>query len=228
MIQETTEISLDGSVADSVVDSVVDSVSSLPEHPKKGAHQAMRTCLVTGEELPKTALLRFVLSPDGKVVVDIKGNLPGRGMWLKPEHAVLIEACKRNLFAKAAKRRVTVDSTLPDVVERLLRERALAYLTRAQLAGELVTGFEKVLKMVQSGDAGVLIHAADAADDGIRKLKLPQTENLRVVVFCERDIIGAALQRNNPVHLTLKRGGIAKAFLSAFDCWAGFRKQNDV
>jgi len=43
-----------------------------------------RTCLATRELRPKSELIRFVTGPDGSVVPDIAGKLPGRrskGNW---------------------------------------------------------------------------------------------------------------------------------------------------
>jgi predicted RNA-binding protein YlxR (DUF448 family)/ribosomal protein L30E len=185
--------------------------------------EPQRTCIVTGEELTQQELLRFVVSPEGKVVFDLKGNLPGRGMYVKPQKALLAEACKRNLFARAAKQKVQVDAALPDFVEQVLKERALAFLGRAQLAGDLVTGNEKVLSMLKSGEAEILIHASDAAEDGMRKLNNHATATgTKIVVFCGRDEMGEILKKANPVHMGMKKGGISSAFIDSYDRWAGF------
>jgi predicted RNA-binding protein YlxR (DUF448 family) len=181
----------------------------------------LRTCIATGLEFPKEALLRFVLSPENKVIPDIKGTLPGRGMYVQPQAALVAEAVKRNLFAKSAKHKVKTDVELPELVARLLRERALNYLQRAQMAGDLVSGFEKVKSMLLSGDAAVLLHAEDAAQDGSAKLD-PMAEGARILVFGTRDELANALQKANPVHLAIKKGGIAAHFLASYDRWAGF------
>ena len=43
---------------------------------------AERTCIATGQNLPKYKLIRFVIAPDGFVVADLVGRLPGRGAWV--------------------------------------------------------------------------------------------------------------------------------------------------
>lgn len=183
--------------------------------------ETLRTCLVTGEELPKEQLLRFVASPEGRVVVDVKGNLPGRGMWLKPERRLVEEACRRNLFSRSAKAKLRVDADLSEKVAEALRTRALGYLNRARLAREMVSGHEKVLSILQSGEAGVLIHAENASVDGCKKLD-KCTENIEIISFGTRDELAAALNLPNPVHLALQRGGLAEAFLAAYRAWAGY------
>lgn len=187
--------------------------------------EPQRTCIATGEELPQGELLRFVISPEDKVVFDLKGNLPGRGMYVKPQKTLLLEACKRNSFARAAKQKVQVDAHLVDVVEQALLERALAYLGRAQLAGELVTGFEKVSSMLKAGEAGVLIHTEDAGGDGTKKLN-GQAQEAVIITFCDRETLGKALQKDNPVHISIKKGGISSVFIDSYARWAGFRGED--
>ncbi len=41
-----------------------------------------RRCIVSGEVGPKAGLIRFVTGPDGTVLPDLLGKLPGRGFWV--------------------------------------------------------------------------------------------------------------------------------------------------
>jgi predicted RNA-binding protein YlxR (DUF448 family) len=42
----------------------------------------LRRCIVTRQRLPKEKMIRFVVGPDRRVVPDLAGRLPGRGIWL--------------------------------------------------------------------------------------------------------------------------------------------------
>ncbi len=53
---------------------------------------AERKCIVTGEVQPKAGLIRFVVGPENQVYPDIMGKLPGRGMYVTADRAVLEEA----------------------------------------------------------------------------------------------------------------------------------------
>ena len=48
-----------------------------------------RRCIVTGDTRDKADLIRFVVGPDGSVVPDIEGKLPGRGLWVSAERQTL-------------------------------------------------------------------------------------------------------------------------------------------
>ena len=83
----------------------------------------LRRCIVTRETLPKEAMLRFVLSPDGVVVPDVAARLPGRGMWVKSAPGLLEQAMKKGAFARAAKAQVKVQPELMAQAAQLLRAR---------------------------------------------------------------------------------------------------------
>ncbi len=115
-------------------------------------------------------MIRFVVGPQGDVVPDLARRLPGRGMWVRAERAAVERAVAKNLFAKAARAAVRPAADLPERVERLLLERALADLGRARRAGRAVAGFVKVEQMIGRQRAGLLIVADEADGDGLGKL----------------------------------------------------------
>src|SRR5258708_20376299 len=50
--------------------------------PRKAAPGAERYCAATGTVRPVADMIRFVVSPDGLAVADLKRRLPGRGIWV--------------------------------------------------------------------------------------------------------------------------------------------------
>ena len=71
-----------------------------------GRGRRERRCLVTGEVRPCAELIRFVVSPEGRVLPDLAGDLPGRGLWVAADRAALERAGAKGLFARAARRPV--------------------------------------------------------------------------------------------------------------------------
>ena len=59
-----------------------------------------RKCIATGEVQPKYGLIRFVAGPDGQIVPDVLGKLPGRGVYVAADRAALELAVKKKLFAR--------------------------------------------------------------------------------------------------------------------------------
>jgi len=134
-----------------------------------------RMCIVTRERGQPDGLIRFVAGPDGSIVPDLRQGLPGRGCWVTAERSMVDQAVKRKLFARALKTQVTTDPDLGQVVDRLLCDSLFGMMNMARKSGQFITGSGKVEDAVRSGGAIALMHALDAADDGVRKLRQANT-----------------------------------------------------
>lgn len=58
----------------------------------------MRSCVVTKEKLPKQELVRIVRTPEGNVIIDLKGKANGRGAYLKKDIEVIEKARKSKIL----------------------------------------------------------------------------------------------------------------------------------
>lgn len=129
-----------------------------------------RTCIVTRESGSPETLIRFVAGPDGRVVPDLKRQLPGRGCWVKTDRALVDRAVQKKLFARALKTEAKADADLGALVDRLLAADLVGMMNMARKAGQFVSGAMKVDAAVRAGAALAVFHAADAAADGVRKI----------------------------------------------------------
>lgn len=129
-----------------------------------------RTCIVTRQSGPADRMIRFVADPEGVVMPDLKARLPGRGCWVTAERRHIRAAMEKNLFARALKTGVTVPGSLDETVDSLLVSSLTGMMALARKAGQLVTGAGKVEAAIRSGQAIAVMHAADAAPDGVRKM----------------------------------------------------------
>jgi hypothetical protein len=186
-------------------------------------HVAERRCIVSGETAPHTGLVRFVVGPDDVIVPDLKGKLPGRGIWVSARHDMVEAACAKNAFSRAARQRVSVPEGLPDLIEGQISQGCLSLLGLARRAGEVVAGFEKVKAWLQRGEAAVLLTAADAAEDGRRKLRGIAAGLPEVDLFTAEQL-SLALGRGNVVHAALRDGGLARRFLADVNLLVGYRR----
>ena len=59
-----------------------------------------RSCVITGEKLPKRELIRVVRTPLGEVIVDETGKANGRGAYLKKDIEVFEKARKTKVLNK--------------------------------------------------------------------------------------------------------------------------------
>jgi hypothetical protein len=129
-----------------------------------------RMCIVTRESGPADELIRFVAGPDGTVVPDLKRQLPGRGCSVKASRALVDQAVKKQLFARALKTDVKALPELGAQVDRLLLSQLTGMMNMARKAGQFISGTMKVDDAIRTGRAIAVFHATDAAGDGIRKI----------------------------------------------------------
>lgn len=173
-----------------------------------------RRCLVQGKVRPEAELVRFVAGPGDVVVPDIAAKLPGRGMWVSADREALEKAAAKNLFSRAAKRPLKVPAGLADHVANLLVRRLADDLGLARKAGNLVLGFDKIVKAFESRQRPVLlIEALDGAADGRRKLlavAAAQRVNPQVLACLTTEELSLALGRENVVHAALPSGPLAE------------------
>jgi len=196
----------------------------------------MRMCAVSREVKPVDELIRFVLSPQGDVVPDLKRKLPGRGLWITASRARVAEAVRRNQFSRGFKRDVRAAQTLASDTEKLLIQSAIEALAMAAKAGQVVSGFAKVEEALAGGQATALIHASDGAADGIRKLDAivrqrggNHGESLIFPIVTELTSaeLDLALGRANVIHAALLAGPAGKTFLSRSQILVRYRMADD-
>jgi uncharacterized protein len=178
-----------------------------------------RLCVATRTVQPVADLIRFVIGPDGAAVPDLKSKLPGRGVWVTAAYDVLGDAIKRKVFARGFKREVRLPTDLLERTERLLEQAALDALAMAGKASVAVTGFVRVETALASEEIVALIHAADAAADGVHKLdaalrRRPSTAPVAVIGSLTSAQLDLALGRPNVVHAALLAGPPSDTFLA--------------
>lgn len=190
------------------------------------AGRLLRQCAVTRERLAPDALIRFVRSPDGIVVPDGFGKLPGRGVWVSADQETLNTALQSDAFSRAFKARSTAMEGLADEVERQLLQRCTGLLGMAKKSGAAVLGFDQVRDYIRRQEPGLLLEASDGAEDGRNKVHFLAKaiyEDVKVAGALSSAELGMAFGRQHVIHALLEHGSLADAFSVAYRRLTGFR-----
>ncbi len=182
--------------------------------------EKIRTCIVTRETVNCEQMIRFVIGPNNELVPDLKGKLPGRGVWVTAERQAIEKACQRNLFAAGFKKKIDMRSDISEFIANLLLENIQNGLSIAKKSGLVITGFSKVVALARKGDISVLLHASDGREDGLGKIKSAMVachalggylkgipEPFILLSSAQMD---QALGMGNSVHVALTRGGATR------------------
>jgi predicted RNA-binding protein YlxR (DUF448 family) len=198
-------------------------------------HTPERTCILTRRTADKDSLIRLALGPDGQVAPDVRARAPGRGAWIGVDRGALAQAQAkgklRGALARAFKTNdLVVPADLGERIETALRQAMLDRLGLEARAGLLITGTERIEAAARRGQVEYLIHAADAGEEGNRRLDQAwrvgsdeEGSGRRGLVFpLGRAILSLALGRENVVHVAIvDRAGAARV-RHAIDRWRAF------
>ena len=198
---------------------------------EKEAHVPERTCVLTRRKAAKEELIRLALSPEGEVASDVRARAPGRGAWIGVTRSELDAANAKGKLKGALQRafkanELHVPADLGEQTEHALRQTALDRLGMEARAGNLINGADKVEAAARAGKVHLLVHAADASEDGRRRMD----QAWRVggggpqgVIFPEdRTILSMALGRENVVHVALTDPAAASRVRHALARWRAF------
>ena len=190
----------------------------------RGARAPERRCAVTRRTQAASRMVRFVAAPDGSAVADIDGTLPGRGLWVGAERALVERARRKGILGRVG--RVAPD--IADQIERRLARRCGELLGLARRAGQVASGYEAVHAALAGARAAVLIEARDGAPGQrarLERLGRAAVPGLELVAVLDRAELGAALGRADAVHLAVDAGRLAERLVREARRLAGFRQQ---
>jgi predicted RNA-binding protein YlxR (DUF448 family) len=197
--------------------------------------------VLTRRKGTRDSLIRLALGPDGQVGPDVRARAPGRGAWISVSRAELDAANAKGKLKSALARAfkaadLKIPADLGEQTERALRQAALDRLGLEARGGSLINGADRIEAAARAGKVHLLLHAADAREDGRRSLDQalragtraggsspgPETSARGVMFPEERSILSMALGRENVVHVALTDPAAASRVSHALARWRAF------
>ncbi len=206
------------------------------EQPDKN----QRRCIATGEIRAKATMLRFVEGPVKVLVPDIKGKLPGRGVWITTNRLLIREAVKRKLFERNLSPGIRIEPEIDQQVDILLKNAAFGCLKMANKAGNAIYGFTKLMAALEKQVIIYMIHAREASQPESNKLdhkfrtnlehsdKLQQTLSKKPYLGFDSEELSLAFGAANVIHAGLTESGASRAAITAIERVKHYRLENDA
>ncbi len=192
------------------------SSDSSADRPARVDSAPERRCILSGEHGGRGALLRLAISTEGDVLPDVHARAPGRGAWIGVDRAALEKALTKGQLKGALARAfkgaaLTIPEDLPQRIELALTRALTDRLGLSLKAGQLLLGSDRIAENARAGKVVWLAHAADASEDGSRKLdqawRVGQDAEgsgiMGMRLPLDRAALSVALGRDNVVHLAL-------------------------
>ncbi|MFV0431582.1 MAG: DUF448 domain-containing protein [Alphaproteobacteria bacterium] len=168
-----------------------------------------RTCIIRRDIVSPDEAIRLVVSPEGELFYDLKGNLPMRGYWLTASREYF-----ESLLANSKKLRQMKVTKMPsadfmDNLIKALENQIMGQLGLARRAGQLVFGFEKIKIWLKENEPSLALVAKNGSQKEMNRLGL-EHYNIAVFRLLTKEQQGLALGREHIVHIILKSGKLAQ------------------
>jgi len=150
--------------------------------------------------------MRYVCDPGGRLVLDYRHRLPGRGAYTCIDKGCIAKAVRQNAFARSLRRPVLVPQAelLLQEIEAVLKQRIINLLGMARKSGQLVSGSNNVLQELGHPQARLLIVAADAAAGTAEKIiQKAQGYDVPWVRLFDKEKLGRAVGREERSHIVI-------------------------
>ena len=168
-------------------------------------------------------MIRFVVGPDGAIVPDLAGKLPGRGIWVTADRDALALAVKKKAFARGRETAgLWCPTGLVEAIEAGLARRVTDTLSLARKAGLAIAGYEKVRGWIQTGEAVALLQASDGSERGKSKLRLSPEEGAYFDCLTAHEM-GLSFGRDHVIHAALCAGGLTTRVVEEATRLSGLR-----
>ncbi len=181
----------------------------------------LRRCIISNQSLPKSKLLRLVLSPDNILTPDVAEKLPGRSIWIAPNPDILALADKQ-LIKKAQKiyqTKVDMPTPLASVFTQALLRQITQTLSLMRRAGQALQGKDKITIWLQNAKNThkkaflLAMKPISALQDGQKIIRLAESSNVEVIENLPEQIGCDSFNRANVSFLLTVDGGLMQKLL---------------
>ena len=141
-----------------------------------------RVCVGCGDDAAPAELIGLIFSPTGTLVVDVRGRLPGKGLWVH---------CSRACVGEAARESGCDPNAWLAELRDWLRRTIMDGLSMAAAGGGAVGGFERLLQAMTTEEVAFLVLADDASERTVRSIGARANERIPTVrLGLTRDELG--------------------------------------
>lgn len=176
-----------------------------------------RTCVSCRQSKKQEQLVRYVVAPDGELVVDYRHRLPGRGAYTCIEADCLVAAVDRNQFRRSFRGKCNEVSSekLLSALTQAVEQKILNLLGMGRKSGQLVSGSNAVITALrQDANLSLVIMTRDISTAIAEKI---ESLSVRHQVNCSqlfsKDLLGQILGKGERSVVAVQAGTLADAIL---------------
>ncbi|MBF0191276.1 MAG: DUF448 domain-containing protein [Magnetococcales bacterium] len=187
---------------------------------KKEEETPWRRCAITRNRRPKAYLLRFVVDPGGRLVEDVTGRLPGRGIHVMPDRKRVTALLTRHKMAPEER------DLLLARLGHSLEQRLLDGVGLARRTGGCRKGLREVEELIKRGVRPLLLLAEDAESLRMRlEPWLQEIEGVEIVTVPDQERLGSIWSGRPVVLVAVIHPGVGERIRADAARWWSFTRE---
>lgn len=194
------------------------------------ARQPQRTCIACRRVADQDSLIRYVLAPDGQILVDYRHKLPGRGSYTCFSRDCLEGAVARRQFQRSfhGQGNPPTAENLTDTLLEQLAARVEGLLGMARKSGQVESGSNAILgSLRQRGKYALIILSEDISESiGGKLTTAAAQQNIPVFKMLVKNRLGQLLGKGERSVAAITVGTLADAILAELQRLAQMVREN--
>jgi len=176
-----------------------------------------RTCVACRECRPQDQLVRYVVAPDGMLMVDYRHRLPGRGAYTCIAVDCLKAAVEKKQFQRSLRGQCKIvdRESLIKELHNALEQKIINLLGMGRKSGQVISGSNAVMVALRQADKiGLVVVAEDISAAIADKIKdLAGRGRVECSQLLSKDLLGQILGKGERSVVAVKQGALADAIL---------------
>lgn len=189
-----------------------------------------RTCVACRQTKDKNQLVRYVVAPDGAVLVDYRQRLPGRGAYTCFATQCLQDAVKRNCFKRCFKgRECSIDpAALMEQLSAAVSQKITSLIGMSRKSGQLISGSNMIIDTLRKKSSiAVVIIAADVSPGIGKKIEaLAEREHISTAYLYNKQMLGQMLGKEERSVIAVQTGLLADSLLNELHRYRQLVREN--
>ena len=189
-----------------------------------------RSCVACRQSRNQAQLVRYVVAPDGEVLIDYRHRLPGRGAYTCLDFNCLQKAVERKQFQRAFRgdcREVSLEK-LKEGLFTALRQRVVNLLGMARKSGQTISGSSMVMEALRHHPGPALVLLAEDISAGIADKinELVKRQQIPCVVLFDKERLGQILGKGERSVVAIASGSLADELLKELQRYQQIVREN--
>lgn len=188
-----------------------------------------RTCVSCRKVHNPEQLVRYVVAPDGRLLVDYRHRLPGRGAYICFDLNCLRAAVERKQFQRSLRCQLQLDGArLQAELGDAVLQKIVNLVGMARKSGQIISGSNMVISSLRAGEEiAIVLLCEDVSEPIADKIRhLTERRNVFDCQLFSKETLGQLLGKGERSVAAVTAGSLADALLIELQRYTQMVREN--